>query len=94
MYERFFGLGDAIKRAVHTPPAEERREAGRRVNEARAALEAAAEERGQALAEDQRRLRLEAERLDLTEVPPGPGRAPGAGIRALPRSFVTVGRCG
>ena len=53
---------------------EERREAGRRVNEARAALEAAADERGRALAEDQRRLRLEAERLDLTEVPPGPGR--------------------
>src|SRR6266513_6070601 len=53
---------------------EERREAGRRVNEARAALEAAADERRRALADEDRRRRLEAERLDLTEVFPGPGR--------------------
>ena len=50
---------------------EERREAGRRVNEARAALETAADERGRILGQEERRLRLEAERLDLTEVPPG-----------------------
>ena len=53
---------------------EERREAGRRVNEARARLQAAADERRADLAEDDRRSRLEAERLDLTEVTPSPGR--------------------
>ena len=55
-------------------PAEERKEAGRRVNEARAVLQAVVEERRVALAESERRRRLEAERLDLTEVVPGAGR--------------------
>jgi len=53
---------------------EERKETGRRINEARAALQAAVEERRAALAKDERRERLEAERLDLTEVMPGRGR--------------------
>jgi phenylalanyl-tRNA synthetase alpha chain len=64
----------AFNQRLGALPADERKEAGRRVNEARATLSAAVEERRLALAEDDRRQRLEAERLDLTEVIPGRGR--------------------
>ncbi len=53
---------------------EERKEAGRRVNEARATLQQAIDDRRATLAEAERRHRLEADRLDLTEVLPVPGR--------------------
>jgi len=48
-------------------PAEERRDAGRAVNEAVAAVQAALDERRAALAAEARRLQLAEERLDLTE---------------------------
>lgn len=48
---------------------EERRRAGQGLNDARRRLEAAAEERRGGLAAAERAARLEAERLDLTEVP-------------------------
>jgi phenylalanyl-tRNA synthetase alpha chain len=64
----------AFNQRLGALPAEERKEAGRRVNEARAAVQTAVEERRVALAEVERRRRLEAERLDLTEVIPGPSR--------------------
>ena len=48
---------------------EERREAGRLVNEARARLQALVDQRREGLAVAERRARLEAERLDLTEAP-------------------------
>jgi phenylalanyl-tRNA synthetase alpha chain len=51
-------------------PPDERREAGRALNEARERLTAALAERRTALAAEDRRARLEAERLDLTEVVP------------------------
>ena len=53
---------------------EDRRSAGRLLNEARARLEAAADGRWRELEATERAARLEAERLDLTEVPPGPQR--------------------
>ena len=64
----------AFNQRLGALPVAERKEAGRRVNEARAALQAAIEERRVSLAQDDRRRRLEAERLDLTEVIPGRGR--------------------
>ena len=64
----------AFNQRLGAMPVEERKEAGRRVNEARGALVAAVEERRLALADEERRQRLEAERLDLTEVLPVPGR--------------------
>ena len=64
----------AFNQRLGALPAEERKEAGRQVNEARSTLQAAIEERRSRLAEDERRRRLEAERLDLTEVIPGAGR--------------------
>ena len=48
-------------------PAEERRDAGRAVNEAVAAVQAALDERRATLAAEARRLQLAEERLDLTE---------------------------
>jgi phenylalanyl-tRNA synthetase alpha chain len=48
-------------------PAEERRDAGRAVNEAVAAVQAALDERRTTLAAEARRLQLAQERLDLTE---------------------------
>jgi phenylalanyl-tRNA synthetase alpha chain len=48
-------------------PPEERRDAGRTVNEAVAAVQAALDERRTTLADEARRLQLAAERLDLTE---------------------------
>ena len=53
---------------------EERREAGRLLNDARQRLRALAEDRSRHLESEARAARLEAERLDLTEVLPGPGR--------------------
>jgi len=64
----------AFNQRLGALPVEERKETGRRINEASAALQAAVEERRAALAKDERRQRLEAERLDLTEVMPGRGR--------------------
>jgi len=64
----------AFNQRLGAMPVEERKEAGRRVNEARGALVAAVEERRLALADEERRQRLEAERLDLTEVLPVRGR--------------------
>jgi phenylalanyl-tRNA synthetase alpha chain len=51
-------------------PPDQRREAGRALNEARERLTAALADRRAQLAADTRRTRLEAERLDLTEVVP------------------------
>ena len=53
---------------------EERKEAGRLLNEARRRLQAQAAKRADELEQHERASRLEAERLDLTEVLPGPGR--------------------
>ena len=53
---------------------EQRREAGRLVNDARRRLEAQAAARTEELQAAARAARLLAERLDLTEVLPGPGR--------------------
>jgi phenylalanyl-tRNA synthetase alpha chain len=64
----------SFQQRLGTLPVEERKEAGRRVNEARGALQGAVEKRRQALAGEERRRRLEAERLDLTEVLPVAGR--------------------
>jgi phenylalanyl-tRNA synthetase alpha chain len=52
---------------------DERKEAGRLVNEARARLTAALDQRRAALVDDERRQALAADRLDLTEVLPEPG---------------------
>jgi phenylalanyl-tRNA synthetase alpha chain len=54
----------------------ERKEAGRRLNEARSALEARLAERRISLAATERAARLVADRLDLTEVIPDQVRAP------------------
>jgi phenylalanyl-tRNA synthetase alpha chain len=51
---------------------DERKAAGQVINEARTRLQAAADERRAGLEVEERRHRLEAERLDLTEVLPGP----------------------
>jgi phenylalanyl-tRNA synthetase alpha chain len=50
-----------------------RRAVGGALNQARSTLEQAIAERRSALEADERRTRIEAERLDLTEVPPGAG---------------------
>ena len=55
-------------------PAEERREAGRLLHEARQRLQAVADACAERLEAAERATRLEAERLDLTEVLPGPER--------------------
>ena len=51
---------------------EERKAAGQAVNQARTRLQALADQRRAVLEAEERRRRLEAERLDLTEVLPGP----------------------
>jgi len=61
------------KKALGTLPPEERKEAGRALDEERRAIEAAIAARRAELAEVEYRARLEAERLDLTEVPPALG---------------------
>jgi phenylalanyl-tRNA synthetase alpha chain len=50
-----------------------RRQVGQALNAARKSVETVLAERRQALEADARRARLEADRMDLTEVPPGPG---------------------
>jgi phenylalanyl-tRNA synthetase alpha chain len=64
----------ALNQRLATLAPEERREVGRLLNEARARIEAAAEERRAVLAADERRRRLEADRLDLTELVHVPAR--------------------
>ncbi|MDP9006995.1 MAG: phenylalanine--tRNA ligase subunit alpha [Actinomycetota bacterium] len=56
--------------ALASLPPEERRVAGRALNEARAAVEEALAARRRALEDEERSARLEAERMDLTEVRP------------------------
>ena len=58
------------KAALGALAPEERREAGRALNEAREELTAALADRRAELADQARRVRVEAERLDLTEVVP------------------------
>ena len=58
------------KAALGGLPVDARREAGRALNEARSAVESALVERRRALEAAERAARLEAERLDLTEVTP------------------------
>jgi phenylalanyl-tRNA synthetase alpha chain len=53
---------------------DERKEAGRRLNEVATRIEAALAERRRVLVAEERERRLAAERLDLTEVLPGPSR--------------------
>ena len=63
----------ALNQRLGQLPADERRKAGRLVNEARQRLQALADDRRRQLEAEARAARLEAERLDLTEVLPGPG---------------------
>ncbi|MBK5223401.1 MAG: phenylalanine--tRNA ligase subunit alpha [Acidimicrobiia bacterium] len=58
----------ALKQKLGAMDADERRSAGRRLNEVRSALEVHIAERRRQLESDARRARLAAERLDLTEV--------------------------
>jgi phenylalanyl-tRNA synthetase alpha chain len=58
------------KAALRDLPPEERKDAGQRLNEERIALEAALADRREELAAVERAARLEAERLDLTELTP------------------------
>jgi len=60
----------ALKSSLGRLDADERRKAGQALNEARQRLELAAGERGAQLAAAERATRLEAERMDLTEVAP------------------------
>ncbi|MBW3580601.1 MAG: phenylalanine--tRNA ligase subunit alpha [Actinobacteria bacterium] len=60
----------AARAALASLPPEERRVAGRALNEARAAVEEALVARRRALEDEERSARLEAERMDLTEVRP------------------------
>ncbi len=60
----------AARAALASLPPEERRAAGRALNEARAAVEDALAARRRALEDEERSARLEAERMDLTEVRP------------------------
>ncbi len=61
---------NAFKKRLGALGAEERREAGRRLNEAREAVEQGVAERRAALERSERAVQLEAERLDLTEYGP------------------------
>ncbi|MBW3573267.1 MAG: phenylalanine--tRNA ligase subunit alpha [Actinobacteria bacterium] len=60
----------AARSGLGAVPAEQRREAGRALNQARAAIEEAMAARRRALEETARAARLDAERMDLTEVRP------------------------
>ena len=66
------GALTALNQTLGSLPPEDRKAAGAVINEARARLQAAIEERRVGLEADARAARLEAERLDLTEVLPGP----------------------
>ncbi|HEY1633961.1 MAG TPA: phenylalanine--tRNA ligase subunit alpha [Acidimicrobiales bacterium] len=63
----------ALQQRLGSLPSEERRSRGRQLNEARGRLQAALDARRAGMEEAERRRRLEAERLDLTEVLPRPG---------------------
>jgi phenylalanyl-tRNA synthetase alpha chain len=64
----------ALRQQLGTLDPDGRREAGQQLNQARESLEQAAAERREALAAAERDARIEAERLDLTEVIGGPRR--------------------
>jgi len=64
----------AARQQLGALPAEERRDVGRAVNEARERLQAAIDERRTRLEAGERRRRLDAERMDLTEVTGGLAR--------------------
>src|SRR5262245_60790031 len=61
------GVLAQIKAGLGALPVEQRRDAGRAVNEAIAAVQSAVDERRAALAAEERGRRLAEERLDLTE---------------------------
>jgi phenylalanyl-tRNA synthetase alpha chain len=63
----------AVKATLGGLDPDERRTVGQAVNRVRAAIQAALDAKRDALEGAARRATLEAERLDLTEVPPGPG---------------------
>jgi len=58
----------ALNQRLGKLPVEERKEAGRAINAARVRVEAGIAERAEKLAAGEREVRIEAERLDLTEV--------------------------
>ncbi|HEX2118042.1 MAG TPA: phenylalanine--tRNA ligase subunit alpha [Acidimicrobiales bacterium] len=58
----------ALNQRLGALPVEDRKEAGRTINAARSRVEAAVAERAEKLAAAERQARIEAERLDLTEV--------------------------
>jgi phenylalanyl-tRNA synthetase alpha chain len=60
----------ALNQRLGSLASEERKEAGRLINDVRSRLAAALDARREGLAAAERASRLEAERLDLTEVPP------------------------
>jgi phenylalanyl-tRNA synthetase alpha chain len=64
----------ALNQQLGSVAPEERREGGRRINEARSELQAAVDRCRGKLDDDERRRRLEQERLDLTGVLPTEGR--------------------
>ena len=59
---------NGLKKQIGSLPVEDRKDAGRALNEARQKVEAAVGERLAVVAADERAVQLEAERLDLTEV--------------------------
>jgi phenylalanyl-tRNA synthetase alpha chain len=63
----------ALQQRLGGLPPEERRSRGRQLNEARARLRAALDARRAEMEQEERRRRLDSERLDLTEVLPRPG---------------------
>jgi phenylalanyl-tRNA synthetase alpha chain len=63
----------AARQALGELPPEDRKTAGQALNAARSAITALLDEHRAGLEADARRVRLEADRLDLTEVLPGPG---------------------
>jgi phenylalanyl-tRNA synthetase alpha chain len=63
-----------LQRRLGSLPPQERKPAGAALNRVRGALEEAIAARAAALEAQERQARLEAERLDLTEVPPVAGR--------------------
>src|SRR5438132_817265 len=64
----------ALTQELRNLEGEERRKRGQELNEARARLQAAADARSTELEKAERSARLQAERMDLTEVLPGRGR--------------------
>lgn len=62
----------ALQKSLGALPPEERKTRGQALNEARTRLSAAVAQRRALLEEEEYRRRLEADRLDLTEVVPGP----------------------